>query len=312
MKRLIYFLLLVSLLLCGCAKQVEPAHTTTFCMNTVMDLQVWGKDQDTGLGQIRTKLQDLENLWSVTKEDSILSNLNRGNPNFQLDPAQAALLVKVQSLSERTGGAFHPKMRVLSETWGFYNEQHRVPSPEEIHAAMETQQWDLGGALKGYAGQVCADLLKELDIDQAMLNLGGNIQTYGEKPDGSPWQIAIQNPNFADDYIGIVSVSGTASVITSGDYQRYFEENGVKYHHILDPETGYPANSGLSSVTIICRDGLTGDCLSTALFVMGLEKAADFWRTSDDFEAVFVTTGGTIYATEGACLSGCQYEVISR
>lgn len=312
MKRLISLILLFSLLLCGCEKTEEPAQMTTFCMNTVMDLQVWGKDADTGLGRIYTKLLELENLWSVTNEDSILSNLNRGNILLQLSSEQASLLENVEVLSQRTDGAFDPKMRILSETWGFYNEQHRVPSQSEIAEALNTEQWDLGGAMKGYAGQVCADLLEELDIDRAMLSLGGNIQTYGEKPDGAPWQVAIQNPNFAEDYLGIVSVTGTASVVTSGDYQRFFEVDGVKYHHILDPETGYPADSGLSSVTIICRDGLTADCLSTALFVMGLEKGTQFWRDSDDFEAVFVTTDGTIYATEGAKLSGCQYEVISR
>lgn len=311
MKRAISLVLLICLLLCGCSSD-EPVQMTTFSMDTVMDLQIWGKDAETGLGLILSTLTTLESRWSATDEDSILSQLNSRNKLFQLDPAQAALLNRIEALSQRTGGAFDPKMRALSEAWGFYNEQHHVPSPEQIAAAMETEQWDLGGALKGYAGQECADLLADLDIDRALLNMGGNVQTYGEKPDGSPWKIGIQNPNFADDYIGIISVTGTCSVITSGDYQRYFEVDGVKYHHILDPETGYPTDSGLSSVTIICRDGLTADCLSTALFVMGLEEGAQFWRESDDFEAVFVTTDGKIYATEGADLSDCQFEVINR
>lgn len=310
MKRFLLLILAISLLLCGCSKDTEPAQATLFCMNTVMDLKVWGKDQDAGLARIQAKLLELEALWSATDEASVLSSLNRG-AEVQLDPAHSALLSQAEALSVRTGGAFNPKMRAVSEAWGFYNDAHRIPSSQEIAAALETEQWDLGAALKGYAGQECADLLSELDIDRAMLVLGGNVQTYGEKPDGSPWLVGIQNPDGGDN-LGIVSVTGTASVVTSGDYQRYFEVDGVTYHHILDPETGYPADSGLSSVTIICRDGLTADCLSTALFVMGLEEAAEFWQESDDFEAVFVTTDGTIYATEGANLSACQYEVISR
>lgn len=310
MKRFFSLILLIGILLCGCAKASEPVRQTVFCMDTVMDLQVWGKDAEAAILQITEKLNTLERTWSATDPDSLLSRINHGEAT-ELSPEQTHLLERIEALSQRAAGAFNPHLRALSEAWGFYGEEPSVPAPEEITAALAQSQWDLGAALKGYAGQECADLLAEWNVDRAMLVLGGNVQTYGQKPDGSPWQIGIQNPDGGNN-LGILSVTGTASVVTSGDYQRYFEADGLRYHHILDPETGYPADSGLRSVTILCRDGLTADCLSTALFVMGLEKAAEFWRESDDFEAVFVTTDGTIYATEGAVLSGCSYEVIAR
>ena len=309
MKRFLAPVLALSLLLCGCA--AKPLEQTFFAMNTVMSFQFWGQDSEAAYGRVLTKIQNLESSWSATSPDSILWQLNNDNRLFQLEPGQAALLEKAELLSQRTDGAFDPKMRCLSETWGFYNEQHRVPTREEIDAALGIPQWDLGGALKGYAGSQCTELLSDLKIDRALLNLGGNVQTYGSKSDGSPWQVGIQNPD-GGDYVGIISITGTMAVVTSGDYQRYFEKDGVKYHHILDPETGYPADSGLRSVTVICEDGMTADCLSTALFVMGLDKGSDFWRESNDFEAVFITENGSIYATECARLSGCDYEVIER
>lgn len=310
MKRLFCLLLPLCLLLCGCGGG-GYAEKDIFAMDTVMNLKLWGRDAETGAEQVEAMLMDMESRWSSTEGNSVIGQLNRGL-DVTLTVEQAELLKRAEELSARTGGAFDPKMRSVSLAWGFLNQAYAVPTDAQIAAALQESQWDLGAAVKGYAGQRAADLLGTLEIDRAILNLGGNVQTFGEKEDGTLWQVAIQDPGGGADYLGVVSVTGTASVVTSGDYQRYFEENGKIYHHILDPKTGYPADSGLSSVTVICRDGLTADALSTALFVMGLEDAAEFWRASDDFEAVFVLSTGEIYATEGAALSGCEFEVIGR
>ena len=145
------------------------------------------------------------------------------------------------------------------------------------------------------------EIFKEYDVNCGMVSLGGNVQTYNKKQDGSDWVIAIENPIDAGDYLGKIKVSDKA-VITSGGYERYFEEDGVTYHHILDPKTGYPANSGLSSVTIVSEDGTIADGLSTALFIMGKDEALNFWENYGKeykFDAVLVTDDGEIIITDG-------------
>lgn len=310
MKRWIAVFLAAALMLGGCAREEKAAQRTIWAMDTYMDLKIWGGDGEAAAEQIAGLLEELEDDWSATWQPSLLARLNRGELT-SLPREKQAVLDRAEALSARTGGAFCPKLGAVSRAWGFYGQQYRVPAPAEVEAALAQEQWDLGAVLKGYAGDRAVEILSGLDVDRAVLNLGGNVQTFGEKPDGSPWNIAIRDPE-SWGTSAAVQVRGTASVVTSGSYQRCFEENGVRYHHILDPETGYPADSGLEAVTVICRDGMTADALSTALFVMGLEKAAEFWRQSDDFEAVFFLTDGRVVATEGAALYGCEFEVISR
>lgn len=308
MKRLMGAILAL-LLLCGCAGE-RKAEETVFAMDTVMDLRIWGADAEHAVEEIAALLTELDHTWSATEADGIPAKLNLGDA--VLTEAEQAVLHRVEALAARTGGAFDPQLYALTWLWGFPTGEYHVPSEGEIRLTMTESQWDLGAVVKGYAGQAAVEMLEDMDVNRAILNLGGNVQTYGNKPDGTPWQIAIQDPDDSGAYLGVVSVTGTVSVVTSGDYQRYFEQDGVRYHHILDPETGRPAASGLRSVTVICRDGMTADALSTALFVMGLEAGTELWRNSDDFEAVFVRADGAVFATEGAAFSGCEFEVITR
>ncbi len=302
MKRALCLIFICTFLLAGCQQQTQQ---TVFAMDTVMDLQIWGNDSKKAAQIVKQLLADLDDMWSAQRETSKISALNRG------ESFEDTLLAQVQSMRERTGGAFDPQLYGVTRLWNFSGQEHRVPTAEQLRDGLEQRLWDLGGAVKGYAGDLAVERLQTMAVSHGILNLGGNVQTYGSKPDGEPWSIGIQHPDGGDN-VGVVSVVGTMAVVTSGDYQRYFEQNGIRYHHILDPKTGMPAESGLRSVTVICRNGLTADCLSTALFVMGLEQASRFWQQSDDFEAVFILADGSIFATEGAALSGCEYEVIAR
>ena len=142
-------------------------------------------------------------------------------------------------------------------------------------------------------------VFKDNGIKSGLVSLGGNVQALGAKPDGSKWKVAVQNPDSDESYIGVLEIAGKA-VITSGGYERYFEKDGKTYHHIIDPVTGYPADSGLKSVTIISSDGTLADGLSTSLFIMGIDKAKEYWRAnSDKFDVILLTNDNKQYVTEG-------------
>lgn len=321
-------LALCVLLLCSCAEKPAPKTLELFAMDTYMSLQVYGDDEI--LSALSQTVNGLEHLLSATNEESELYALNRDG-QADCDPRLTELLSESLALCERTGGALDVSVYPAVRLWGFPTDDYRVPTEEELSEALlrigaghvmlsgstvtldRGTMLDFGAVAKGYAARLCLQELEASNASAAILSLGGNIQTYGDKPGGN-WLIGITAPTGEQDYFATLSLSGTHAIVTSGSYQRLFEQDGKQYHHILDPKTGRPAETGLLSVTVVCDDGLLADGLSTALFVMGMEKAAEFYRESDDFEAVFYLDDGRIYVTEGltGVYSGTEYEVIAR
>lgn len=322
------FLVICVLILCAC--QTAPQYSTQeiFAMDTYMTLRVYDNEEVTQT--LCQKIFSLEQLLSATSENSQLYQLNHTGC-LRCSEELLTLLRQSLALCERTQGAFDISIYPVVALWGFPTDQFRVPSPEELQNALQTvgashirllgdtvtldkgSALDFGAVAKGYAGRLCTELLAASKAKAAILSLGGNIQTYGTKPDGD-WVVGIADPTGADDYFASLRFTGTHAVVTSGSYQRYFEQDGKTYHHILDPKTGQSVDNGLLSVTVMCDDGLLADGLSTALFVMGLEKSTEFYRQSDDFEAVFYLQDGTVYITKGliSAYSGKEYEVIGR
>ena len=313
-KRVFAFLLAPLLLLpYGCAP-AQPLERTFFAMDTVMTLRLYQGGDGSLLDRAEARVRELEGLWSVTDGASEISTLNHDG-SAELSPETADLLRTALDMCRRTDGALDISTYPVLRAWGFTTGEYSVPGGEAIAALLPLVDYgrvaleagaaalppgmeiDLGSVAKGYTGDALAALLKQGGAASALLDLGGNIQAVGSKPDGSPWRVAIRDPA-GDGNIGVVEVADQA-VVTSGGYERYFEEDGVRYWHIIDPATGWPARSGLASVTVVGESGLLCDGLSTALLVMGREGALEHWRQHRDFEAVLVSEDGSVTITAG-------------
>lgn len=316
-------LLLGAVLLPGCVEAEAETARQVFAMDTVMTLTIpEGGTQVTSqeaLGAAEEWIHALESQLSVTREGSDVYTINASSGQaVEVGEDTTQLLTQALDLCRATGGALDVTAYPAVAAWGFTTGSYRVPGQEELDklaAGIDyslvslTDTWvqvpegvrlDLGAVTKGYAGDALALGLKEMGVTSALLDLGqSSIQAVGSKPGGSPWRIGIQDPA-GEGYLAVLELSDMA-MGTSGGYQRYFEADGVRYWHILDPDTAAPARSGLASVTVVSPSGLTCDGLSTALFVMGLEKGAEFWRTHPElnFEALFITDDGSIFITDG-------------
>lgn len=313
MKR-IFLLLLGLLLLSGCQPQKHDSQT--FAMDTIMQFTAYGPKGQQALAHASARVQELDQLFSVTRSTSEIYAVNhaQGEP-VALSEDTARLLAQSLELCSQTGGALDITAYPAVRAWGFTTGDYQVPSADELSALAaqidytqveltenqvrlpEGMELDFGAVAKGYTGEVLAQELRELGVESAVLTLGGNVQTIGSRPGGDPWRIGIQDPE-GDGYLMVLSLVDQAAV-TSGGYQRFFDADGERYWHIMDPASAAPARSGLTSVTIVGDSGTQCDGLSTALFVLGWEDAAGFWREHQGFDAVLVDEDGRIAITAG-------------
>lgn len=316
MKRLCFPAFLLALaLLPGCAAAETPCRRELLAMDTVMALTAYGPNGADAVRRGGELLEELDGLLSVTEEASALSRANRagGEPVEVPDPVRE-LLAEALSLCGETEGALDVTVYPAVRAWGFTTGEYRVPGEEELAALLERvdcsrvtlegnvltlpegMELDLGAVAKGWAGDRLMELFAACGVTSAIVELGGNVQALGAKPDGSPWRVAVRAPE--GGYAGALELVNQAAV-TSGGYQRYFERDGETYCHILDPATLRPVRNGVASVTVVTDRGAAGDGLSTALFVMGREGAEDFWRTRRDFDFLLLMEDGTAAVTEG-------------
>lgn len=292
----------------------EKYSKTVYAMDTIMELTAYGRNAEAALKKAETEAKYLDALLSRGINGSEIYTLNHhGSAEVSAETAQ--LVTRALDISGNTGGAFDITIAPVMDLWGFFTKKFRVPSDTELSEALSAvnyqnvsvngntvtlsggSQLDLGGIAKGYLSGKITEIFKNTGVSSAIISLGGNVQCLGKKPNGDMWKIAIQNPD-GEGFIGTLSASDTA-VITSGGYQRYFEQDGIIYHHIIDPKTGISAHSGLKSVSIITPDSTRADGLSTAVYVMGLDKAQELWHGDKSFDMVLMTDDNKVYITGG-------------
>jgi len=304
----------------GCAR-VEPSRAE-FVMGTVCSVTLYDQAKTQVYRDIFNRLREIEDRMSFNLPDTDLARVNAaaGIAPVQVHDDVFYVIERALFYAGISGGAFDPTVGPLVSLWGIGGDTPCVPTQEEIDAVLPLVNWrdvelnqeqrsvflrqpgmalDLGGIAKGYAADEAAAIIRKARLQRAIIDLGGNILTIGQRQDGRPWRVGIQNPlDNRGAYIGIVEVRDK-TVVTSGIYERNFDADGVLYHHIFSPFDGYPANNGLLSVTIIADSSIDADALSTAAFAMGYEMGMALLESLEGIEGIFVFEDMSIRKTEG-------------
>jgi thiamine biosynthesis lipoprotein len=322
MKKVIYLLIMLMVLFlptaCG---QAKPYTADGFAMGALITQEIYDKDGKKTSEEVLEKIKSLEEQMTINAPGGDINKLNEnaGKGYAELCAETITVLKSAQKISELSGGAFDITIGPVVKAWGIDTDKARLPADETLNKLLSLVNYqdvhideanraslqksgqivDLGGIAKGYAGDAAIEIYKKRGIKSALINLGGNVVALGSKPDGSAWSVGVQNPSAENgEIIGVVHVSDRA-VVTSGGYQKYFEKDGRRYSHIFDPHTGYPADSGLLSVTIMAPSSIEADGLSTAAFVLGAEQGMDLIKRYGRAEAVFITTDKKVFVTPG-------------
>ncbi len=292
-------------------------------MDTTVELR-FSESDTRPAGQIEdevfAEIERLEMLFSRSTETSDVSRINASAGEKPVQVSDEVLYVTRRAVeyAEMTDGAFDPSIAPLIDLWGFLGQEFRVPSGTELKEALLLVDYtmieidrgssavflpqgemalELGGIAKGYIVDRALEMLRSAGIEHAFVNAGGDIGLIGSNPEGDPWRIGVRHPRDPDTIIAVFSAEG-GSVVTSGDYERSFEEDGIKYHHILEPETGLPARE-LASVTIMAETAIEADALSTAVFVLGPDRGLDLIEKIDTAEGILITPAIDILVSSG-------------
>lgn len=290
----------------------------TSVKTVIYDNDIYTRDKASKM--VIDDLRNLDNRISYRVEDSEIARLNR---NYEIDGINqvssdiAAWKKREIEISNETDGAYSPCILPLTQLWGIENGKKEIPATDDIAGVLPKLASsnidasesmisfhdiglaiDFGASGKGIAADIAKEDLDKCGVSGAVVSIGGTILVFGDKGDNRPWHIGIRDPRGEiDDVLGILDTEGNVVISTSGDYEQYFELDGVRYHHILDPRTGYPANNGLISVTIITPDGFLSDAMSTACFVMGLKDGLAY-AEKKGVSAIFVTEDKKVYTTK--------------
>ena len=320
MKKAVAMFLCVCFLLIMCSCNSNGELRTEFtAMNTLMSIRVFScsnGERDSAIRAFEDKINELDTLFDANNESSDVLRVNGKRTQIKVSEDTAKVIEKSILANNLTNGAFDITIMPVLKLWGFDNGNYGVPKKEEVKSALdfvggdaisvkgntvikkENAEISLGGIAKGYLGDELLKIAEKYGAS-AVVSLGGNIVLCGENTEKGEWTVGVKNPLATDSLVCTFKHKGNVSVVTSGGYERGFEKDGKTYHHIIDTETGEPANSDLLSVTVIGEDGALCDAFSTALFVMGKEKAVKFAKEHNDFEYIFITENKEIITTDG-------------
>lgn len=308
------------------------AESLGFSMGTVVRVTAEGDRAEEAVAKVMAELDRLTPLFDRFRPYGDISALNAAGGDWvEVTPEVLELLEEALKLAELSGGAFDPTVAPVVDLWGFIEvEEAREgssptpmagvapPDPRELEEVLKRvdyrgieidresgrvrltvagQAVDLGAVAKGYGADRAAALLRQEGVLRALIDLGGDVYALGTRPDGTPWRLGIRHPRAQGKIFGILRVSD-AAVATSGDYERYFEYEGVRYSHIVDPRTGWPAQE-LASVTVVAPSGVWADALSTAAFVLGVEKGMALLESLPGVDGVFIDDELKVYVTSG-------------
>lgn len=311
------------ILLSGCTKDKEtkkvnldPTTETEFLLDTLVSITLYGDDSKY-MKDLFDLIEVYDERLDAHDEKSEVYRVNKREIDSLSDELKE-LLEQSFEYSELSNGYYDVTIAPLVDLWDIQNQPTSIPSEEEIEKAKQKVDYkniaidgsnivfksrdtkiDLGGIAKGYIADKLVEALKNMGVERAVINLGGNVVVVGEKAPNVPFKVALQDPDeLRGESLGVLSLSDE-SIVTSGIYERYVEIEGVRYHHMINPFTGYPEDNNLKSVTIMSNSSTDGDALSTSVFLLGLEKGLELAESLEDVEAIIITKSNEIYTTTG-------------